>query len=317
MWFRSRQTGRRALQLCVQHVTSSMGRVALPCCSCLHTFFVSYPQESFGDGTSTALHALDLLIGEVFFTSPRLASLSTQAEVLSRELAARKAKEPGAAATQLLEEYQCSICLDTLHNPVVLTCAHRFCWGCLVAHCTASRDARLPIGKDQATAACCQPATSYRVLEQIAAMGSDAEPTFYPCPVCRKPQILDIDTLQVDTYLEQFITNLQAISSVSVTTQQQPGGASPTASPGAGTVTVTVHQHQQDTHLKLQLVPKQKQASVTPQPWGIIPPQLPQHRVSQQGWDLASTCTLSCCCIICLFCILLTLMTAGAAHTHV
>ncbi len=80
------------------------------------------------------------------------ARMVLQAEVLSRELAARKAKEPGAAASQLLEEYQCPVCLETLHNPVVLTCAHCFCWGCLVAHCTASRDHRLPIGKDKAAA---------------------------------------------------------------------------------------------------------------------------------------------------------------------
>lgn len=36
----------------------------------------------------------------------------------------------------LLEDYQCAICLGLIRGAVVLTCAHRFCWGCLVAHCT-------------------------------------------------------------------------------------------------------------------------------------------------------------------------------------
>ena len=64
------------------------------------------PQEQFGPEHSTSLRALDMLGHEVFFTSPRLAALSTQAEILSVQLQAAQAAAPKQQLLQAVQQAQ-------------------------------------------------------------------------------------------------------------------------------------------------------------------------------------------------------------------
>jgi len=90
-----------------------------------------------------------------FYRCQRLANLLIQAECVATILTGRASKD----------DYTCAVCLDILSNPVVLSCAHRFCWHCL-AQASVHKQA---------------------------------------CPVCRKEQSLNPRLYEVHGVLDSFL----------------------------------------------------------------------------------------------------------------
>ena len=100
--------------------------------------------------------------GQPFYTSTALATAFTHAQCVASEIVA--ALTSSSVATS--DDYSCCICLDVLNMPVVLSCAHRFCYACLR---TAS---------DHEHAA---------------------------CPLCKKETDLDPANFHIDPVLSRFV----------------------------------------------------------------------------------------------------------------
>lgn len=99
-----------------------------------------------------------------FYNSLTLANIITKAQCLGAQI--KQAR--GEVAQFPKEDFLCPVCLDVLNNPVVLSCAHRFCWACLAG----------------------------------ASMFTSHNSS---CPVCRKQQSLDPRDYTVDSLLMSFI----------------------------------------------------------------------------------------------------------------
>jgi len=80
-------------------------------------------------------------------------------------------------------DFACPVCLEVLRNPVVLSCAHRFCFSCVATAALYAPD-RPPAAPPSAP----------------VPRGLRCD-----CPVCRKPQLLDDGALRVDPALDDFV----------------------------------------------------------------------------------------------------------------
>ena len=159
------------------------------------------------DGSYVSMKAVDILTSQYFFTSLKLAAMITRLEILSKQLPGDNSMDIDDA----LEEYSCPICLNVLRNPVVLSCAHKFCWGCIVTLCSTVRrdvhNGRHAIGEKFENEA--KSVLHTAVWETESSDDENSTVATFSCPCCRKQELLDLDRLHVDQHLEEYLKELE------------------------------------------------------------------------------------------------------------
>ena len=110
------------------------------------------------------INAQSILLSQHFYRSRVVADLVTFTELMTLKHNPSSDKPEKA-------NFMCGVCLETLNNPVVLTCGHRFCFSCAV-RCTAQN-----------------------VIEEEVVQ----------CPSCRKQGPCQASTFKVDTAMTAFL----------------------------------------------------------------------------------------------------------------
>lgn len=144
---------------------------------------------------------MEFLESQYFFTSLKLAGIKTRLDLIAQELPGAEHKP--MSLDEAKQEYSCPICLSLLNGPVVLSCSHIFCWGCLVALCSSVKRQSVDVHRLDGN------------KEQEQALWDDHEgesntAATFQCPCCRKEEILDLDRLVVDSHLDKYLKQMES-----------------------------------------------------------------------------------------------------------
>lgn len=167
----------------------------------------------------SSMRAGQILVGQYFCSSLKLAAMSTRVEIVSHKVG----MDSELLGNSVEEEYACPICLNMLNNPVVLSCAHRYCWGCIVSLCSSvkrdlanghTEDFDHKVKGDQLmveSALSTSPdSTVLRTAVWESDLSDDENSTVatFQCPCCRKQELLNLERLHVDQHLSDYIETL-------------------------------------------------------------------------------------------------------------